>query len=209
MNQSLLFVLLVTSLIVALFVFNFALVKYYTDPLESIKPVLILQAFALTMICLHALMIPLDSENALYKNSGTVNNSIVQLFLSNHNLQIQDLYTILHLTMIGLCLFCLPFSFFYAKNIQDSEEQDLFRGENANELASDLHETPGKFAMKGFDSSSDEEEEEDNMGLLELDSDDEDVEQLQTPKLGTPGKKKNVSEKRVILMTALLAICGK
>lgn len=64
--------------------------------------------------------------------------------------------------------------------------------------------------MRGFDSSS-EEEEEDNLGLLELDSDDEDVEQLETPKLGNSShkKNKNVSEKKVLYMTALLTICGK
>lgn len=110
--------------------------------------------------------------------------------------------------MVGLCLFCLPFSFFYAKNVQDSEEQDLFRGEADNDLANDINETPGKFAMKGFDSSS-EEEEDDNLGLLELDSDDDEIDSLQTPKLGNSNKKKGVSENKVLFMSVLLTLFGK
>lgn len=76
-------------------------------------------------------------------------------------------------------------------------------------MNSEIGETPGKFAMKGFDSSS-EEEEDDNMGLLELDSDeDQEIENLKTPKLSHSSKKKDVSERRVILMSAFIAICGK
>ena len=77
MNQSFLFIILALSVFFGMFAFNYALVKYFTDPLENIKPVLFLQAFALTIIRLHAFMIPLDSENALFKNSGTIENSMV------------------------------------------------------------------------------------------------------------------------------------
>jgi len=68
---------------------------------------------------------------------------------------VEDLYTLIHATLILLCLFGLPFTFFYAKNVQDSEEQDLFRSEDTpNEFE---ETTPGQFSMKGFDSSSEEE----------------------------------------------------
>ena len=49
------------------------------------------------------------------------------------------------------------------------------------------------------------------MGLLNFDSDDEeDIQELQTPKL-KPGsaKKKSVSEKKLIVMSALITLCGK
>jgi len=70
--------------------------------------------------------------------------------------------------------------------------------------------------MKGFDSSS-EEEEDDNIGLLNFDSDDEeDVDELKQPKIkSTPGKpaptkkKSSVNERKVIIMTALITLCGK
>ena len=71
--------------------------------------------------------------------------------------------------------------------------------------------------MKGFDSSS-EEEEDDNIGLLNFDSDDEeDVEELKQPNIKpTPGgktpsgkKKSTVNERKVIIMTALITLCGK
>lgn len=42
MNQSLFLILIAGLLVALLFLFNHALVKYYTDPLESIKPVLLL-----------------------------------------------------------------------------------------------------------------------------------------------------------------------
>ena len=65
--------------------------------------------------------------------------------------------------------------------------------------------------MKGFDSSSEEEEEDDNIGLLNFDSDDEeDVQDLQKPQLKPVAtKKKSVNEKKVIIMSALITICGK
>ena len=63
--------------------------------------------------------------------------------------------------------------------------------------------------MKSFDSSSDEEE-DDNLGLLDFDSDDEEVETFQKPKLKDESKKtKNVSDKKVFLMSAFVTICGK
>lgn len=68
MNQSLFFILVVLAIISLLSLFNFALLKYYTDPVEGIKSVLMIQVVALTVISMHALMIPLDSENALYRN---------------------------------------------------------------------------------------------------------------------------------------------
>ena len=77
MNQSLFFILVVLAIITVLSLFNFALLKYYTDPVEGIKSVLIIQVIALTVISMHALMIPLDSENALYKNQGTVDDSLI------------------------------------------------------------------------------------------------------------------------------------
>jgi len=111
---------------------------------------------------------------------------------------------LLDLTMITLCLFCLPYSFFYSKNVQDSEEQDLFKGVDwtteggANEQS--------KFTMKSFDSSSDEDDEA-NSALLELDDDEEDDMDFQTPKLHAPAKRK-VSEKKALLIT-ILSMCGK
>jgi len=86
MNQSLFFVSVVAAVIAVLSLFNFALLKYYTDPVESIKPVLMVQVAALTVISLHALMIPLDSENALFRNQGTIDDSRVQKFLTAHDL---------------------------------------------------------------------------------------------------------------------------
>ena len=71
-----------------LFTFNFALLKYYTDPLEQIRPVLFIQVTTLTTICLHALLIPLDNQNALYKSQGTFEKSIIQFLLAQHNLQV-------------------------------------------------------------------------------------------------------------------------
>ena len=63
--------------------------------------------------------------------------------------------------------------------------------------------------MKSFDSSSDEEE-DDNLGLLDFDSDDEEVETFQKPKLNNGEKKtKSVSDKKVFLMSAFATICGK
>lgn len=64
-------------------------------------------------------------------------------------------------------MFALPFTFFYAKNVQDSEEQDLFRsgeGDTPGVPEDDFEDGTNpiaKFAMKGFDSSSEEDEDGD------------------------------------------------
>ena len=73
--------------------------------------------------------------------------------------------------MILMCLFGLPFSYFYAKNVQDSEEQDLFSkdllhtpydDENDGLLNIDtFSKSSGGLGIKGFDSSSSEEDEDD------------------------------------------------
>ena len=65
------------GIVIVLSLFNFALVKYYTDPVEGIKSMLIIQVIALTVISMHALMIPLDSENAFNRNQGTVDDSLI------------------------------------------------------------------------------------------------------------------------------------
>lgn len=67
-------------------IFNFALVKYYTDPVESIKSVLAVQVVALTIISMHALLIPLDQENVLQRNQGTSETSPVGKLLAQANL---------------------------------------------------------------------------------------------------------------------------
>ena len=77
MNQSFLFISCVLAVIALLSLFNLALLKYYTDPVESIKSVLMVQVAALTVTSVHALMIPLDSENAQFRNSGTIDDSMV------------------------------------------------------------------------------------------------------------------------------------
>jgi hypothetical protein len=55
-------------------IFNFALLKYYQDPHESIKFVIFMLVYALTLPCLHGLLIPIDQQNALDKNKINIKN---------------------------------------------------------------------------------------------------------------------------------------
>ena len=60
--------ILFSSVFCLILLFNCALVKYYTDPHESIRVVLLIQIVSLSLISLHSLMLPIDTEDALQKN---------------------------------------------------------------------------------------------------------------------------------------------
>ena len=67
--------------------------------------------------------------------------------------------------MIIMCFVGLPFSYFYAKNVQDCEEQDLFSkdllktpyDDENDGLLDNFGKPQGGIGIKGFDSSSSDE----------------------------------------------------
>ena len=60
------------AIVIFISLFNFALLKYYQDPHESIKFVIFMLVYALTLPCLHGLLIPIDLQNALDKNKDNI-----------------------------------------------------------------------------------------------------------------------------------------
>jgi len=135
------FWLLWISAVTLVISFNYALLKYYTDPHESVKLSLLIQVLAFSSVMVYILLIPFDVFAAVRHFEG-----IIQFRLFHHafNLKIYDLYFLCYLCMICLVFVGLPFSYFYAQIVQDEEELSL------------------RDDMPPMDSSESESEEEDN-----------------------------------------------
>lgn len=136
--------------------FNYALLKYYTDPHESVKVTLMIQVFAFSSVMVYILLIPFDVFASVrhFETVFSVYNPIAQ---HRHHLRIYDLYFICYVCMILLCFVGLPFSYFYAQSVQDSEEIDASDITHGGESTS--------LGMKGMDSSESSSEEEEQQDV--------------------------------------------
>lgn len=173
-----------TAIAASILLYNYALVKYYTDPHEKIRLVVVAQLAALSLTSLHALILPLDTEDALSKNEAHMltasearkaadEQELPQLILSKLKLQVEDLYDLVQLGMIFMLFVGLPLSFFYAFGVQMAEEQNLFQ-EAETPYGNEDMETEGLLddedgltfgntpGLEGLDSSSEEEGDDDN-----------------------------------------------
>lgn len=143
----------------SIFVFNYALLKYYTDPHETVKVTLIVQVLAFSSVMIYILLIPFDVF-ATVRHFETVFGFVDPIFGTRRELTIYDLYFLCYVGMIYMCFIGLPFSYFYAESVQKEEEQKM----------DDSYEGL-QFGLKGHDSSESSEEEVPD-DSLQLDSHD-------------------------------------
>jgi hypothetical protein len=93
--------------------FNYALLKYYTDPHETVKMSLFIQVTAFSSVMVYILLIPFDVF-ASVRHFDTVFEYQDPLIGRLHKITIYDLYFICYVFMIYMCFIGLPFSYFYA-----------------------------------------------------------------------------------------------
>ena len=92
--------------------------------------------------------------------------SVSSIILKNYYVSVSDLYTIIQFMMMFMCFFGLPYSYFFAKNVQDNEEQNLFNkdllqtplDDENDGLLDNFGKSQGNLGIKGFDSSTSEDE---------------------------------------------------
>lgn len=118
--------------------FNYAILKYYTDPHESVKISLGVQLVSLSVVWIFILAVPFDVYAAVSHQDA------------NAQLKLWDLYVWCSGVLVSCLFIWLPFSYYYA----------IISGRNGDE---DLITADGGFedtlGMKGLDSSSSEEDE--------------------------------------------------
>lgn len=139
------------SLLTAIISFNYALIKYYTDPHESVRVAMLIQVFAFSIVMTYILLIPFDVFATvrhlpdIFLFRPTINGQEYRM-----TIYMYDLYFLLYIVLIWLCFIGLPFSYFYAQVVQDEEEAFLARTED-----------PQKMGMRGLDSSDSNSDPED------------------------------------------------
>ena len=101
---------------------NYATIKLLTDPHEYLRLVMIIQLATFTLVQLHAFLLPFDTESVLAKNLG-----------ENFDLDVDNLYKKIELALMIMMLAGLPFSYFYAMEVQETEQMQLFAGKSDNE----------------------------------------------------------------------------
>lgn len=141
-------------------IFNYALLKYYTDPHETVKLTLFIQITAFSSVMVYILLIPFDVF-ASVRHFDEIVHFEDPILHKTHKVTIYDLYFICYIGMIYMCFVGLPFSYFYAQSVQDEDEMGCSPTEEGS--------APG---MKGMDSESSEEED------MEKDNQDQDIESL-------------------------------
>ena len=133
--------------------FNYALLKYYTDPHESVKVTLFIQVAAFSSVMIYILLIPFDVF-ATVRNYDYLFKFVMPITNVTHVITIYDLYFVMYITMIFFTFIGLPFSYFYAQSVQ--EEDDLLADAAPGNTG---QATDSKFGLKGMDSSESSEEE--------------------------------------------------
>eukprot|EP00347_Sterkiella_histriomuscorum_P022538 403338112 len=94
---------------------SFALLKYYTDPNETVKLALIAQVISFSSVLVYITIIPFDVYSAV--------NHHQKVLLG---FEIYDLYFVDYVIMISLCFVILPFTYFYAEEQLESEDSNDF-----------------------------------------------------------------------------------
>ena len=120
--------------------FNWALLKYYTDPHEAVRVTLLIQVLAFSTVMVYTLLIPFDVF-ASVRHFETVVSFTEPLF-GHHTWKVYDLYFLCYVCLISLCFVGLPFSYFYAQAVQESEDllsadYQAMRGMDSSESSSD------------------------------------------------------------------------
>jgi hypothetical protein len=105
-----------TSAVLAVISFNYALLKYYTDPHEAVPVTLFIQVCAFSTVMVYILLIPFDVF-ASVRHFETTSTVWVPIIKDYWSLQIYDLYFICYVCLIYLCFVGLPFSYFYAQTV--------------------------------------------------------------------------------------------
>jgi len=98
--------------LMAILLFNYLLVKYYTDPAESYGLATFTIAFSLTVTLLTVLLIPVDVYVVSIGHTSFANLQISREM-------VKDLYTVLYILMVVDAFFLIPFSYFYGEERMD------------------------------------------------------------------------------------------
>ena len=150
-----------TKVAQSIIIFNYAILKYYTDPHESVTLALWIQVMAFSSVMVYILLIPFDVF-ASVRHFTTVVNFKVPILGTTHEVTIYDLYFICYITMIYMTFIGLPFSYFYAQSVQDEEEMALNAG-TILKSGGDMKATPDmKECLESSESSEEEEKKEEH-----------------------------------------------
>ena len=133
--------LFLASAIVSIVCFNYAIVKYYSDPHESVKLAVFIQVVSLAIVWIFMLVVPFD----VY--------ATVRHWDSLSQIRIWDVYICCCSCLVGFVFVGLPFSYYYSIIVGKIDDKDLITPDGET-----LEDTLG---MKGLDSSSSESEEDD------------------------------------------------
>ena len=98
--------------VLSVFVFNYLLLSYYTDPNEQVKVTMAIQVFALSSVLVYILLIAFDVFTTVRHKE--ILFKLHFLFGYTIKIRIYDLYFISYMLMIYFCFIGLPFSYFYA-----------------------------------------------------------------------------------------------
>jgi amino acid permease len=154
--------LLQISSISSIFLWNYALLKYYTDPHETVKVTLFIQVLAFSSVMIYILLIPFDVF-ATVRHHDILFSFKDPLLEYLWNVRIYDLYFICYVGMILLCFVWLPFSYFYAQSVQEEEEMIMEASITlSNKNSSQQQQTPSHNVLKGMDSSDSQSDEEES-----------------------------------------------
>lgn len=112
-----LFYVLWLSAVVAIVSFNYALLKYYTDPHETVKLTLFIQVAAFSSVMVYILIIPADVFASVRHIKHIVSIPDPTGRYQTRDMKLYDLYFICYVIMIFMSFIGLPFSYFYAQAV--------------------------------------------------------------------------------------------
>ena len=133
--------LFLASAIGSIVCFNYAIVKYYSDPHESVKLAVFIQVVSLAIVWIFMLVVPFD----VY--------ATVRHWDSLSQIRIWDVYICCCSCLVGFVFVGLPFSYYYSIIEGKIDDKDLITPDGET-----LEDTLG---MKGLDSSESDSEEDD------------------------------------------------
>ena len=132
--------LLLGSAIASIVCFNYAIVKYYSDPHESVKLAVFIQVVSLAIVWIFMLVVPFD----VY--------ATVRHWDSLSQFRIWDVYITCCSFLVAFIFIGLPFSYYFSIITGKIDDKDLITPDGET-----LEETLG---MKGLDSSESESSED-------------------------------------------------
>lgn len=163
----------------SIFIWNYALLKYYTDPHETVKVTLFIQVLAFSSVMIYILLIPFDVF-ATVRHHDTLFEFSDPLLHHEFHVRIYDLYFICYVGMIFLCFICLPFSYFYAQSVQEEDDMILeaamtqevkFQGPTSEAALAGASKPPDgtqekTCKLKGMDSSESQSDEDETPNTI-------------------------------------------